>query len=110
MKIFNEIITSRANPTVKWASSLLEKKGRTEAQAFVAEGVKLTLEALAAGLEVTHIFVAESKKNAIFDRLHDFFDDKKYFKIFCKKVLTNQKCYDIIYHVATRGTLRASII
>ena len=80
MKIFNEIITSRANPTVKWASSLLEKKGRNEAQAFVAEGVKLTLEALAAGLEVTHIFVAESKKNAIFDRLHDFFDDEKYNK------------------------------
>jgi tRNA G18 (ribose-2'-O)-methylase SpoU len=77
MNFFTEIITSRANPTIKWASSLLEKKGRMEAQSFVAEGVKLTLEALAAGLDVTHIFVAESKKNTIFERLNDFFEDEK---------------------------------
>ena len=55
MKIFNEIITSRANPTVKWASSLLEKKGRAEAKSFIAEGVKLTLEALSAGLDVSPV-------------------------------------------------------
>ena len=78
MKIFNEIITSRANPTVKWASSLLEKKGRAEAKSFIAEGVKLTLEALSAGLDVTHIFVAESKKTVIFDRLTEFLNDEKY--------------------------------
>ena len=78
MKFFTEIITSRANPTIKWASSLLEKKERVEAQSFVAEGVKLTLEALAAGLDVTHIFVAESKKNTIFERLNDFFEDEKF--------------------------------
>ena len=46
MKIREEIITARANPTVKWASSLAEKKGRADAKSFIAEGEKLTFEAI----------------------------------------------------------------
>ena len=57
----NDIITSRNNPIVKWASSLSSKKGRDEAGAFIAEGRKLTLEALASGLPVTHVFIREDK-------------------------------------------------
>ena len=63
MSISYEIITSRANPTVKWAASLKEKKQRECENAFLAEGIKLTVEAIRAGLEVTHVFVTESKKD-----------------------------------------------
>lgn len=55
-----EVITSRNNPLVKWASSLADKKGRSENKAFLAEGIKLTLEAIRAKLPVSHIFISES--------------------------------------------------
>lgn len=55
-----EVITSRNNPLVKWASSLGDKKGRSENKAFLAEGIKLTLEAIRAKLPVSHIFISES--------------------------------------------------
>ena len=74
----NEIITSRSNPTVKWASTLADKKGRNESKAFLAEGVKLTLEALSSGLSVTHIFITESKRDAVMSRIKPYFDDEKY--------------------------------
>lgn len=61
MLIYNEVITSRNNPFVKWAASLLDKKGRNENKAFLIEGEKLTYEALEYGLPLTHIIVAESK-------------------------------------------------
>ena len=72
MIFYSEVITSRNNPTVKWAASLSDKKGRNESGAFIAEGEKLTFEALSAGLKVTHIFVLESKKSAIFARLNEY--------------------------------------
>ncbi|MBE6533024.1 MAG: RNA methyltransferase [Ruminococcaceae bacterium] len=67
-----EVITSRNNPLVKWASSLAEKKGRSEHKCFIAEGEKLTLEALKAGLPLTHIFVLEDKSEQILERLSEF--------------------------------------
>ncbi len=66
-----EIITSRNNPIVKWASSLADKKGRDAEKAFLAEGEKLTLEAIEAGLPITHIFISESKSDRILQRLYD---------------------------------------
>ena len=69
MKFINDVITSRSNPTVKWVSSLADKKGRVAAKSFVADGVKLTLEALGAGLPVTHIFVSESRRGEFLPRL-----------------------------------------
>ncbi len=80
MKIQNEIITSRQNPTVKWAASLSDKKGREESRAFIAEGIKLTLEAAGAGLPVTHVFVSETKRNRFLPRLLDAFSSDKYEK------------------------------
>lgn len=58
-----EIITSRANPTVKWAASLKEKKHRGEEKCFLAEGIKLTLEAIKSGLSVSHIFLSQDKSD-----------------------------------------------
>lgn len=65
----NEVITSRNNPLVKLAASLAEKKGRREAQAFMAEGVKLTLEAISERMPITHILINEEDKGNILPRI-----------------------------------------
>ncbi len=61
MKFATETLTSRQNPTVKWAASLTEGKYRRRERAFLAEGEKLTYEALSAGLPVTHIFAVPER-------------------------------------------------
>ncbi len=71
MKINYEVITSRNNPLVKWAASLSDKKGREASRAFIAEGEKLSLEAIGAGLPVTHLFVLESKRDYFLEKLKD---------------------------------------
>ena len=63
MKIQKEILRSRQNPLVKWVASLHEKKNRDAYRSFMVEGEKLTAEAADSGLPVTHIFIAESKKD-----------------------------------------------
>jgi len=78
MKIREEIIIARANPTVKWAASLTEKKGRADSRSFIAEGEKLTFEAIKAGLPITHILVEESKKERLLARLADALNEKIY--------------------------------
>ena len=72
MKIFRDIISSRNNPTVKWAASLAKKKGRSENSSFIAEGEKLTLEALRRSLPLTHIFIMEGKEERLLDMLSPF--------------------------------------
>ncbi len=59
----SEVITSRNNPLVKWAASLGDKKGRAQNEAFLAEGIKLTLEAIKEKLPITHIFLRESARD-----------------------------------------------
>ena len=69
MKIENEILTSRQNPKVCYAASLAEKKGREKAHAFLAEGEKLTLDALSAGLPVTQIYAMASRRERLTERI-----------------------------------------
>ena len=78
MKIIRDIITSRNNPTVKWAASLSAKKGRDSARSFIAEGEKLSVEALEAGLPVSHIFISESKYARAFEKISPWISDEKY--------------------------------
>jgi TrmH family RNA methyltransferase len=78
MKIFGDIISSRNNPTVKWAASLATKKGRDALASFIAEGEKLSIEALSAHLPVTHIFISEKKQGELMARLADFLRDPAY--------------------------------
>ena len=61
-------ITSRANPTVAFASSLKEKKFRDKEGAFLLEGFKLFEEAASMHLPITHLFIAEGKKELYFER------------------------------------------
>ena len=77
--MFNdEYISSRSNPIVKWAVSLSEKKGREASKSFIAEGEKLTFEAISASLPITHVFVCESQKARIIDKLPRELADKNY--------------------------------
>ena len=76
MIILEEVISSRNNPTVKWAASLSDKKGRDASKSFIVEGKKLVFEALENFLPITHIFVAESKKNVYIPEIMRFFKEK----------------------------------
>lgn len=78
MKIFRDIISSRSNPTVKWAASLADKKGRNESRAFIAEGEKLSFEALGRGLPVTHIFVRDDKFESLLPRIKEYEGEQMY--------------------------------
>ena len=78
MEIKQEIITSRNNPIVKWAASLSDKKGRALSQAFITEGEKLLREAMDTGLPISHIFIAESKKDGIINKIHAHSKHKMY--------------------------------
>ena len=75
-----EIITSRNNQFVKWASSLSEKKNRKESGYFLAEGVKLTKEALEAGLPVDYLIVSENKRTSVLSAVSEFAEAEKYEK------------------------------
>ena len=70
MNLIKDIITSRNNATVKWAASLQEKKWREKEKCFIAEGEKLTYEAIEAKLPLHSIFVSESRKDKILDNLN----------------------------------------
>ena len=64
-----EVITSRNNPLVKLVASLKDKKGRENEKSFIAEGEKLTIEALCEGLPVSYVFISESKYEGLKDRI-----------------------------------------
>ena len=66
----NEVITSRNNPLVKLAASLGDKKGRKSARLFIAEGLKLSLEAISESLPITHVLINEDDKEAILPRIN----------------------------------------
>lgn len=78
MIINNDIISSRQNPLVKWVASLSDKKSRDAERSFIAEGEKLCFEAASSRLPVTHVFVSESKREALFARITDAYRDKMY--------------------------------
>ena len=90
----SEIITSRNNQFVKWASSLSDKKNRKESGYFIAEGVKLTKEAFEAGLPIDYCIVSESKKHAALGLFDDFKNDDRYEK--CKIVTVSEGVFEKI--------------
>ena len=64
-----DVITSRNNPLVKFAASLKDKKGREKEGCFIAEGEKLTIEALCEGLPVSYVFISEGKYERVKDKI-----------------------------------------
>ena len=90
----NEIITSRNNQLVKWAASLSDKKYRKESGYFMAEGIKLTLEAFESSLPIDYCFVSLSKKELAYDLLSRFENDVKYEK--CKIITVSDNVFEKI--------------
>ena len=78
MKFASDVITSRNNPLIKWASSLYDKKYRNIERSFVIEGEKLSYEAMDISLVPTHIFVAESKWQKNKERLSRYAENEKF--------------------------------
>ena len=78
MKIQKTALTSRQNATIKWVASLHDKKGRRASAAFIAEGEKLTFEAAAAGMPITHVFVSDKKIEEIIPRIETAFSSEMY--------------------------------
>lgn len=72
MKIHSDVITSRNNAFVKWAASLSEKKCRNQSEVFIAEGIKLTQEALSSGLPISHILVNEENDENVLEKISDY--------------------------------------
>ena len=90
----SEIITSRNNQFVKWATSLSDKKNRKNNGYFIAEGVKLTKEAFEAGLPIDYCIVSENKKNSGIDFLYEFDKDSRYEK--CKIITVSESVFEKI--------------
>ncbi len=67
-----EFIKSRSNPHIKLAASLATKKGRDAAGLFIAEGVKLCIEALNHRLPIKYLFVSEDNKEQIFNLISSY--------------------------------------
>ena len=90
----SEIITSRNNQLVKWATALSDKKNRKESGYFMADGVKLTKEAFEAGLPVDYCIVTETKKTEIVDFLSAFKNEEKYKN--CRVVTVSESVFEKI--------------
>lgn len=69
MKITDEIITSRRNPTVIEAVKLSEKKARESVGLFRFDGIKLFEEAVQKGVSIARVLLCESKAKDILPRL-----------------------------------------
>ena len=91
MKINSEIITSRNNPLVKWASSLADKKGREAAKCFIAEGEKLALEAVKSNLLITHFLILESRRDYFLEKLSAI-SDSAFFEN-CELVVLSESAF-----------------
>ena len=78
MIFVKDVITARKNPTVMRVASLLEKKGREEHAAFIAEGIKLFQEAVRSKLPIESIFVNDEKKSVIYSIIEKELANEKY--------------------------------
>ena len=69
MKMTDEIITSRRNPTVVDTVKLSEKKARESVGLFRFDGIKLFEEAVQKGVSITRVLLCESKANTLLPKL-----------------------------------------
>ena len=90
MNYIGELITSKANSLVKSLATLKDKKGRDELSLFIAEGVKLTREALEAGLPVKYILINKNRYDVIIEALGKSVDI-----IISEQIKVNKYIYNI---------------
>ena len=79
---------------MKWFCTLADKKGRKESGYFLAEGVKLTKEALDAKLPVEYLIVNESRKKIVFDVIDEHLKSSEYEK--CRVVTVSDGVFEKI--------------
>ena len=104
MKFIDEIIRSRSNPSVKLYASLKDKKGRDNELLFLAEGEKLTYEAIEADLPVVAVLVSESKSEKIIPKLREL-DVKKLGRNTCVHILGDDAFSKISTENAPQGVI-----
>ena len=104
MKFIDEIIRSRSNPSVKLYASLKDKKGRDNELLFLAEGEKLTYEAIEADLPVVAVLVSESKSEKIMPKLREL-DAKKLGRNTCVHILGDDAFSKISTENAPQGVI-----
>ena len=94
MHFNDEVISSRNNSFVKWAASLSDKKTRNSQGYFMAEGVKLTLEAFEANLPVEYCIINESIKDEMISKISACLNGKNYSD--CKFVVVTDGVFEKI--------------
>ena len=87
-----DVITSRKNQMVVWASSLAEKKYRDKYQCFVADGYKLFCEAIIAGASIHTVLLAESKAEQYMQEITDKLSGQVYEKT--EVVVLSDDCFE----------------
>ncbi len=98
MILKKEVIGSRSNPLLVWATSLKEKKYREKHACFSFEGYKLFEEAVKEGASISHVFISESSSEQYLQTVLGMLSDGKYEKTevcilsdFCYEKLTQEK-------------------
>ena len=74
-------ISSRSNPEVMFAASLLQKKYREQNGVFIAEGVKLFREVVDFGSEIVKIFILDSEKETLLPIVRTALGDQAFGKM-----------------------------
>ncbi len=76
MRFSEETIISKNNRNLINTASLYEKKYRELYGLFIAEGKKLFLEAVGCGLDISSVYIAESRKNLFVEMISAVTDEK----------------------------------
>jgi TrmH family RNA methyltransferase len=74
-------ITSRSNPEVMFAASLLQKKYREQHGLFVADGIKLFLEAVQSRANIRKVYICETQREALLPIVSSSLGDR-----YCKNI------------------------
>lgn len=74
--VHTDVITSRNNPLIKHISSLQNKKSRNEFREFIAEGYKLTVEAILSDVDIVSIVISENKRDEYLPKILELLEEK----------------------------------
>ena len=94
MILAKDTITARKNPIVMRAASLSDKKGREREGVFMAEGLKLFLEAVKASLPIESVLIMDTKAESILPTVEKELSKKQYENV--RVYLLSSGCFEKI--------------
>ncbi len=94
MRISEDALTSRKNPKIQLFFSLRDKKAREQNGLFMAEGEKLLIESISAGLPIAYILISEENRERIFSLLSGKEDEKALQS--AEVILMSKSCFEKI--------------